>query len=70
MTEKYPKSREEVLAENEVLLRQVKQLEAAAAGFASAMRAKDDEVAVLRRRKPIRVLDPKSTDKFSRPFGG
>jgi hypothetical protein len=66
----YPKSREELLAENAELLSKVAGLEAFSRSQEQIIIAKEREVEVLRRRKPPHVLDPKATDSFRRPYRG
>lgn len=68
MTDRYPKSREELLVENEQLLAAVKLLTDQVGELTSALGNSRAETAILRRRqKPPRVLSADAADKFSRP---
>jgi hypothetical protein len=66
----YPKSREELEAENAVLREQVGTLQQSVGSLQAALFARDAEIHRLRNPKPKpkpQVLDPSAADKFARP---
>jgi predicted nucleic acid-binding Zn-ribbon protein len=68
MADKYPKSYDELLAENETLQATVARLESSVASLQSAVIARDSDIERLRKPKaPPRVLDKNATDAFQRP---
>lgn len=70
MADPYPKSYDELLAENAQLRQRVAGLEAFSKSQEQQLLAKGQEVDHLRSRKPVRVLDPKAVDAFLRPYRG
>lgn len=67
MADVYPKSRDELSAENNQLKDKIAGLETIAGQLESALRNKEAEIAMLRRRKPPHQLDKDATDVFRRP---
>ena len=68
MPDPYPKSYDELVAENEILRADVARLEQSASSLQSSIVARDSEISQLRRPKPApRVLDPDAEDSFQRP---
>lgn len=68
MVDKYPKSYDELVAENEALLATVARLESLVSSLQTTVVAQDSDIARLRKPKaPPRVLDKNATDAFQRP---
>lgn len=68
MADPYPKSREELEAENVALRADVYRLQASVASLQSTVIARETEIGRLRKPKPKpRVLDPDAADAFQRP---
>lgn len=68
MADLYPKSYDDLLAENVELRARVAGLQASVGSLQSTVVARDTEISGLRRPKPRpRVLDAAATDKFRRP---
>lgn len=68
MSSDYPKSPQELLTEIDTLNQRTVILEAMVVGLRQDVARRDAEIAVLRRRKPPRVLDPSAKDSFQRPI--
>lgn len=69
MSDRYPKSIEELTAENEQLRAAVTQLQRSVGTLQSTLVARDAELArALRPKRVARVLDKNSPDSFSRPY--
>lgn len=64
----YPKSYDELMAENATLRAQVESLRSSVGSLQSIVVARDTEISGLRKPKAKpRVLDAAATDKFRRP---
>lgn len=63
----YPKSPEELQAEILSLKGKLATADSLLRVAADAIKSRDDQIAILRRRKPPHVLDKGSTDAFQRP---
>ena len=71
MADRYPKSLDELQAENAALRERVTLLQESVGSLQAAIAARDAEIFRLRNPKPkARVLDPRATDKFARPWRG
>lgn len=70
MADQYPKSREELLVENDQLRQKIAGLETFSRSQEQELAAKDRTIEVLKRRTPPRVLDPGAGDRFQRPYRG
>lgn len=70
MSDRYPKSIDELTIENNQLREKVAGLEQFARSLEDTIKSKEAEVQVLRRRKPPTVLDKDAKDAFQRPFMG
>lgn len=68
MTDKYPKTYDDLATENEALRATVARLEQSVSTLQSTVIARDSDISRLRKPKPApRVLEPNATDAFRRP---
>jgi hypothetical protein len=71
MADRYPKSREDLEAENAALRNDADRLKASVATLQSALFARDAEIAHMKKpKRQARELDPAAKDSFARPFTG
>lgn len=69
MPDSYPKSYDELLAENVHLRAVVSQLTTSVGSLQATIVSQDADLAKLRKpATPPRVLDPKAKDAFQRPY--